>query len=97
MAISRIGTAATNTLFGMQFGVDPLIADIASIASAIANDQVNGNPVVPGAWANTGLLYIPNRGVLQCLPGDYVVVDGTTNWPILISKLSANGGDWVIT
>ena len=95
MATKTLGTAANNTLVAMIFGSDPAIADIATIQEHILNDQVNGNPIWPGAWANTGLLYVPNRGVLQALPGDYVAYDPATGWPILLSKRAAAGVSWV--
>lgn len=82
-------TLATNAnLTAMVFGSDVSTADIAQIAAHILNDLVNGNPVVPGAWANTGLLYVPNRGILAARPGDYVAYD-STGWPILVSKTAA--------
>jgi hypothetical protein len=73
-------------------------ADVATIQQAILNDLVNGTPIYPGAFTSTGgQLYIPNRGLLQVLPGDYVAVDPNTGWPILISKLCAAGAGIVHT
>ena len=95
MATRTLGTAATNTLVAMPFGTDPTTADIAKIMANILNDQVNGSPRWPDAWSNTGLLYVPNRGVLQALPGDYVAYDPATGWPILLSKKAAAGVSWV--
>lgn len=95
MATKTLGTAANNTLVAMPFGSDPTIADIAAIAEHILNDQVNTHPIVQGAWTNSGLLFIPNRGVLQALPGDYVAYDPATGWPILLSKRAAAGVSWV--
>lgn len=92
--LKTLGTAATNTLVAMPFGTDQNVADIAQIAANILDDQTNGNPIVPGAWANTGLLYIPNRGWLKVLPGDWVAY-GATGWPILVSKRAAAGAAWV--
>lgn len=96
MATRTLGTAATTTLVAMPFGTDVTPADIAKIAANILNDQVNTNPIWPGAWANTGLLFVPNRGVLQLLPGDYVAYD-STGWPIMLSKKSAASASWVHT
>ena len=97
MATKTLGTTAQTTLVAMPFGTDPAIADIAAITAHILNDQVNGSPIWPGAWANTGLLYVPNRGILQALPGDYVAYDPATGWPILLSKKAAAGASWVHT
>ena len=96
MATKTMGTNAQTTLTAMPFGTDVTQADIAKIQLGILNDLINGNPVYPGAWANTGLLYVPNRGLLQAIPGDYVAYDGT-GWPILISKKAAASSSWVHT
>ena len=95
MATKTLGTAATTTLVAMPFGSDPAIADIAAIAAHILGDQNVSHPIWPGAWANTGLLYVPNRGILQELPGDYVAYDPATGWPILLSARAAAGASWV--
>lgn len=94
MALLTGGTDATSTLSALLVSRNMATADIASFALAIKNDQINGNPIWPGAWAQSGLLYVPNRGVLQTLPGDYVMFDPTTGWPILVSALAMAGGDW---
>ena len=95
MATKTLGTAPTNTLVAMPFGTDVSQADIAAIAQHILNDQVNTHPIWPEAWANSGLLFVPNRGILQALPGDYVAYDPATGWPILLSKRAAAGANWV--
>jgi hypothetical protein len=48
--------------------------------------------VYPGAFGPNGLLYVPNRGVLKVLPGDYVMVDTTSGWPILVSRTAIGIG-----
>ena len=48
------------------------------------------------AFSKQGLLYIPNRGVLQVLPGDWVGVDNY-GWPILVSSFSIANGPWTHT
>lgn len=63
-------------------------ADIATISLGIKNDQINGQPRVPEAFSSNGRLYIPNRGVLTMLPGDYVAFDTQSGWPILLSALA---------
>ena len=95
MATKTLGTAATTTLVAQVFGSNPSTADIATIQLHILNDLINGHPVYPGAWANIGLLYVPNRGVLQAQPGDYVAYDPATGWPILLSARAAAGASWV--
>lgn len=96
MATVTLGTTANNSLTAKLFGGALPTADIAAIANAIKNDQINGLPIFPGAFAQTGLLYIPNRGVLKMLPGDYVGVD-SQGWPILVSKNSIANAAWTHT
>lgn len=96
MATGTLGTNANNSLTSKIFGGATAPADIAAIANAIKNEQINGHPIFPGAWAQTGLLYIPNRGVLKMLPGDYVGVDNQ-GWPILVSANSIANGAWTHT
>ncbi len=50
---------------------------------------------VPGAFHSNGLLYIPNRGVLRVIQGDFVAFDTQTGWPILVSAVAAAAAGWV--
>ena len=93
MATGTLGTTANNSLTSKLFGGALAPLDIAAIANAIKDDQNNLKPIWPGAWAQTGLLYVPNRGVLRMLPGDYVGVD-SQGWPILVSKNSIANAAW---
>lgn len=103
MALNHIGTATTTSLYpcikflpGYASGMSA--ADIASISQAIKDDLNVAHPVMPQQpFSANGQLFIPNRGVLTMLPGDYVAVDPTTGWPILISKRAAASGPWTIT
>jgi len=72
-------------------------ADIAAINQAIDDDQ-NQNLPEPGAgptwgWSQDGKLFIPNRGWLKVLPGDWVAVD-SRGWPILLSADTVANGLW---
>ena len=96
MATSKLGTTANNSLTSLVMSGAMAAADIATIANAILNDQINGLPIYPGAFAQNGLLYVPNRGVLKVLPGDYVGVDNE-GWPILVSANSIANGHWVVS
>lgn len=98
MATKTLGTSATTSLnpaiqFLPGYGSGMAAADIATMALAIKNDLVNGNPVYPNAFSSNGLLYVPNRGFLQMLPGDWVGVD-SQGWPILVSKNSIANAAW---
>lgn len=54
--------------------------------------------LIPTAFSNQGLLYVPNRGYLKILPGDWVAVD-TFGWPILVSgrSVQSSAASWVHT
>ena len=45
------------------------------------------------AFAKNGYLYVPRRGILQLLSGDYIGVD-SAGWPILISAYSIANAAW---
>jgi len=96
MALRTLGSNATTSLSAQTFTRQMAQADIAQIAANIKDDLVNGHPIKPGAFTNNGLLYVPNRGVLQVLPGDYVAYD-STGWPILLSALAIASGPWTHT
>lgn len=95
MATNTIGTNANNTLTGVVYSRAIADADVATIAALITQDVPTGGPpsssgaFIPGAFNRAGLLWVPNRGFLQVLPGDIVACDATTGWPILVSKAAA--------
>jgi hypothetical protein len=99
MATGTLGTTATNSLTSKAFPVGSGLtaaqtaADIAAIASAIKDDLNNLHPIWAGAWSASGTLYIPNRGFLKVLTGDYVGVD-SQGWPILVSANSIAHAAW---
>ena len=96
MALKTLGTAATTTLTGFVVNTNDLIpADVAGLIAAILNDQINGRPISNGAYSQTGLLVVPNRGVLRALPGDFIGVDPAPGFPILLSATAAGGASWV--
>jgi hypothetical protein len=96
MATSTLGTNATTSLVSLINSGSMLPADIAAIANAVKDDLTNGNPIFPGAYSQMDLLYIPNRGILKVLSGDYVGVDNR-GWPILVSANSIATGAWTHT
>jgi hypothetical protein len=94
-------TAGTNTTTRLPFFVQwqrggLLAADLAAIRSRILNDRPQMGPgnIWPGALEN-GQLFVPNRGYLQLIPGDWVGV-GTVGWPFLISAAEMTA-DWTHT
>lgn len=91
MALKTLGTNATTTLNAFVMDTNVSAADYASIALHILDDKINTHPISPGAFAQHGLLYVPNRGVLKCLKGDYVAYDAS-GWPILVSANAIASG-----
>jgi hypothetical protein len=99
MALHTLGTAATTTLNAFLVGSNDLIpADVASIKNVIQDDSVNNPPglLIPGAYEQTGRLYVPRRGYLIAFPGDYIGYDAS-GWPILLSARAAANANWVHT
>lgn len=92
MATQTLGTDATNSLTALVFNQAKTTADFGTMIKGIKNDKNADLSIFPGAFSRQGLLYIPNRGVLQCLPGDVVAFDSTTGWPILVSALAISAG-----
>lgn len=96
MATKTLGTNATTTLTALKYlpgyGSGMATADQAAIQNAIKDDLSNSHPLLAGAFQG-GQLFIPNRGILQVLPGDWVGVD-SQGWPILVSANSIANGPW---
>lgn len=100
MATSTLGTTANNDLTAVPFSPSSQVllpADMATINQAILDDQNVAHPQASlsgvGGFSYNGLLYVPNRGVLKVLPGDWVGVDAN-GWPILVSAYSIATGGW---
>lgn len=95
MALLTGGTSATNSLQALLWGPADSAANVALFSIAVKDDLNPAHPHWPGALIpTTGLLSIPNRGTLKILPGDYVMVDSTTGWPILVSARAIAAGPW---
>ena len=97
MATITLGTSATNSLTAKKFlpgyGSGMSAADIATMALAIKDDLGNAHSIWPEAFSANGKLYVPNRGILTILPGDYVGVD-SAGFPILVSAYSIAHAAW---
>lgn len=102
MATKTLGTNAQTTLTALAFQRGGMAAaDVATIAAAILDDggetaDVTGpfgstGKVWPDAFSTNGILYVPNRGLLKVMPGDWVGVDAT-GWPILVSFAAIASG-----
>ena len=96
MATSTLGTSTTTGLTSLVNSGSMAPADMATIVAAIKDDLNVAHPTYPGAYSAHDLLYIPNRGVLRVLPGDFVGVDAN-GWPLLVSAYSIATGGWTHT
>ena len=97
-------SAGDNVFFQDIGTINNLILD--DKANIFPNLQTTGTPPVPvgqsvagllsGGLTFNGLLTIPNRGTLRVYPGDYVMVDTVSGWPILVSRTAAlcSGTKW---
>lgn len=92
MATKTLGSLTTSSLTGVQWpgsaGATSIAdADIAAIANAILLDNDYPQPL-PGAFSRMGLLYIPRRGILKMLDGDWAAYDAS-GFPFLVPRISA--------
>jgi hypothetical protein len=96
MATKTLGTTAQTSLTALKYlpgyASGMSAADQAAIQNAVKDDLGNAHSLVPGAFQG-GRLFIPNRGILQVLPGDWVGVD-SQGWPILVSANSIANAAW---
>ena len=105
MATRTLGTKLTTSLTAISFGEAVSDADFATIMQAILDDYYMGGGIaptppaspriMPGAFSRSGVLIVPNRGVLRAMPGDYIGVDAT-GWPILLGSnaISSASTSW---
>lgn len=96
MALATLGTAANNSLSALAYGLGANEADAVAL-SALIKDDGTGQAAPLGAFQKGGKLWVPRRGWLTMLPGDYVAIDAATGWPILVSAAAAAGAQYVHT
>lgn len=109
MATVTLATNAVLTAVPFTYGMPA--ADVATVGIAIRRDSHNPSnnqstsgpgtsgpqPPIGTAFIRSGLLIVPERGVLRLYPGDYVGVD-STGWPILVSaRAAATAAAWTHT
>jgi hypothetical protein len=104
-----MGTTAQTSLTSLVYSHGSSDEDIRAINALIQIDQppagaANLGPAVATSgiaiqrFSKAGLLYVPRRGVLQIMQGDYVAVDSVSGFPILVSALAASTSPaWVHT
>jgi hypothetical protein len=98
MALKTLGTAGTTTLSAVKFNQSPDVlndADIAALNVLVKPDS--GTELLRPFFSRAGQLWIPQRGWVKVLAGDYIAVDPTTGWPILLSGAAAAGASYVHT
>ena len=101
MALKTLGTNATTSLTAYQQSPGGLSVGSgidAQMRNSIKNDVINKNPLWPGPLGakidgNNNRIYIPNRGHITILPGDWIAID-STGWPILLSKNAVANAAW---
>lgn len=93
MALLTFGTNAATSLNALKWLSGISAADRAAFSESVLDDLNPAHPIWPGSFEREGVLYIPNRGYLKALPGDYVAVD-PTGWPILVSANAIANGPW---
>lgn len=101
MALLTGGTTAQTSLSTLLFGRGSgaggkmSATDLATLSQKVKDDQNVAHPIWPNAIPGSGQqLFVPNRGILMVLPGDYVMVDDQ-GWPILVSANSIANSTWI--
>jgi hypothetical protein len=94
MATSTFGSTAQTSLTALINSGSMNATDLAAIVLAIKDDLNVAHPIAPGSYSSMDLLYVPNRGILKVLPGDWVAVDNQ-GWPILVSANSIANSTWI--
>lgn len=100
MALLTLGTNATTSLQALLFRGGATggnsASDWGNLDNLIKDDKINSHPFSQDNLIAGGQLFVPNRGWLQVLPGDYIAVDAN-GWPILVSAYSIATGGWTHT
>ena|ERR1700688_2476100 len=101
MALQLLGTTANNSLTALVHNGALVAEDVADINELIRDDFNAHHPVAQisgcGGFVKEGLLYVPNRGVLELRPGDVVAVDATSGQVILLTAYGLSAGPWTLT
>lgn len=100
MALLTGGTAATTTLSTLKvsgdMGAGVKLRDVGAWNALAKGQNAAANQDQQTIFSLTGLLYLPGkRGVIQCQPGDYIMIDPTSGWPIVVTAQAITGGGFV--
>lgn len=93
MATGTLGTTSSTGLTSLNpWNAMSAAADVATIQELILKQGGSYHPQYPGAFSNSGRLFLPGgRGIIALKPGDYIGVDNF-GWPIVISGESITSG-----
>lgn len=100
MALLTLGTAATTTLRALQItgsiGAGSTGAHDVASWNALAQSQNAAARLPPTIFNLNGQLHLSGgRGVINCLPGDFIAIDPTSGWPILVTARAITGGGFI--
>lgn len=100
MATLTLGTNAATSLVALKFlpgwNSGMAAADVATFNNDILSQLNVAHPKAGGAYFSPeGVLYLPDQmGMIKLNPGDYVGVDATSGWPIVVSANAIANGPW---
>lgn len=101
MALKTFGTNATTSLEAVQFYASQGLmtdSDLALMNAAILpnyGSTIDPNSGKLGTYVSRdGQLYIPRRGWIKLLEGDWVITDATTGFPFVLSKNAVVSGPY---
>lgn len=97
MALLTGGTAATTTLRALlvsgDMGAGTKLRDIGAWNALVKSQDAVAAQNQTTAFMLDGVLHLPGkRGTIICQPGDYIMVDPTSGWPIVVSAQAITGG-----
>ena len=101
MALLTAGTANTTKLSALlvsnAMGAGSAGAANVAAFNALVRDQSTANLLAKvTSYSLNGRLILPQgRGVITCLPGDYIAIDPVSGWPIVISPAAVTSGAFV--
>jgi hypothetical protein len=106
MALKTFGTTANNSLQAFVVGPDDVVpAQIALLNGLVKRDMWaygggmgplgTARQRIPVTYMRKGRIFIPQRGELVLREGDYIAIDATTGWPIVISADAVANGPYV--
>lgn len=107
MALKTFGSNATTSLRAIQFHPSINVLSDADLAAYNALIKPAGgtayspdSPTPQSGYltgkyiGRDGQFWIPGRGFIKVLPGDWCVVDSTTGWPFVLSAGAVASGPY---